>query len=132
MRTNATLVRQEPLSTLRGDAPRSDYPRLYRAESLDISLHLSQTKGGNYLLLGIVTSRNTSEDSGALEGIDVELFAAPGPLWMKGDIWVGTPLLSTKIDDLGHIIFSGVPEGDFVMVLYLPAFEVIIEGLDVP
>jgi hypothetical protein len=132
MRTNATLVRQEPLFTVRGDAPRSDYPRLYRAESLDISLHLSQTRRGNYVLLGIVTSRNTSENIGAFEGVDVVLFAAPGPLWMQDDTWVGKPLLSTKIDDLGHIIFSDVPEGEFVMVLYLPAFEVIIEGLDVP
>jgi hypothetical protein len=132
MRKNATLVRQEPLFTVRGDGPRSDYPRLYRAESIDISLHLSQTKSGSYMLIGLVSSRNTSENSGAFEGMDVDLFAAPGPLWMHDDTWIGKPLLSIKIDDLGHIIFSDVPEGEFVMVLYLPAFEVIIEGLDVP
>jgi len=131
MRKNATLVRQEPLFTVRGDAQRSDYPRLYRAESLDISLHLSQASSGNHLLLGIVTSKNTSENSGAFEGMYVDLFAAPGPLWVQG-AWVGKPLLSTKIDDLGHIIFNDVPEGEFVMVLYLPTYEVIIEGLGVP
>jgi hypothetical protein len=117
---------------MRGDAPRSDYPRLYRAEFLDVSLHLSHTKDGSYMLLGIVTSRNTSENSDDFEGIDVDLFAAPGPLWMQGDTWVGKPLLSTKIDDLGHIVFSNVPEGKFVMVLYLSEFEVIVEGLEVP
>ena len=132
MRKNATLVSQEQFFTVRGDALRSDYPRLYRAESLDISLHLSHTTDGSYLLLGIVTSRNTSENSDAFEGMDVELFAAPGPLWMQGDTWVGKPLLSTRIDDLGHLICSDVPVGEFVMILYLPAFEVIIEGLDVP
>jgi hypothetical protein len=132
MRKNATLVRQEPLLIVRGDAPRSDYPRLYRAESLDISLHLSHTKDGSYMLLGIVTSRNTSENSDDLEGVDVDLYAAPGPLWIHGDTWVGKPLLSTRIDDLGHIIFSNVPEGEFIMVLYLPEFEVIIEGLTIP
>ena len=131
MRKMATLVRQDPLFTVRGDAQRSDYPRLYRAESLDISLHLSQASSGNYLLLGIVTSRNTSENSGAFEGMYVDLFAAPGPLWLQG-AWVGMPLLSTKIDDLGHIIFNDVPEGEFVMVLYLPTYEVIIEGLSIP
>jgi hypothetical protein len=132
MRKNATLVRQEQFFTVRGDAPRSDYPRLYRAESLDISLHLSHTKSGSYMLLGIVTSRNTSENSDAFEGLVVDLYAAPGPLWIHGDTWVGKPLLSTRIDDLGHIVFSDVSEGEFVMILYLPTFEVIIEGLGVP
>ena len=132
MRKKATLIRQEPLLTVRGDAPQSDYPRLYRAESLDISLHLSHSKNGSYMLLGIVTSRNTSDISDDFEGAYVDLYAAPGPLWIHGDTWVGKPLMSTRIDDLGHIIFSGVPVGEFVMVLYLPEFEVIIEGLGVP
>ncbi len=132
MRKNATLVRQEPFFTVRGDIPLSDYPRLYRAESLDISLHLSRTSSGSYLLLGILTSRNADENSNVFEGIDVDLYAAPGPLWINGDTWVGKPLLSTRIDDLGHIVFSDVPEGEFVMVLYLPAFEVIVEGLSIP
>jgi hypothetical protein len=84
------------------------------------------------MLLGILTSRNAGEDIEAFEGMDVDLYAAPGPLWIEGDRWAGQPLLSTRIDDLGHIIFSGVPEGEFVMVLYLPAFEVIVEGLTIP
>jgi hypothetical protein len=132
MRKSAILVSQEPLFTVRGDVPLSDYPRLYRAESLDISLHLSRSSSGSYMLLGILTSRNTGENIDAFEGMDVDLYLAPGPLWIEGDKWAGKPLLSTKIDDLGHIVFSGVPEGDFVMVLYLPAFEVIVEGLTIP
>lgn len=132
MRKSATLVSQEPLFTVRGDVPLSDYPRQYRAESLDISLHLSHSKSGRYLLLGILTSRNADENIDAFEGMDVDLYPAPGPLWIEGDTWAGKPLLSNRIDDLGHIVFSGVPEGEFVMVLYLPAFEVIVEGLTVP
>lgn len=132
MRKSASLVRQEPLFTVRGDRPLSDYPRLYRAESLDISLHLSRTSSGSYLLLGILTSRNADENSEAFEGMDVDLYAAPGPLWIQGDTWVGKPLLSTRIDDLGHIVFSDVPEGEFIMVLNLAAFEVIVEGLTIP
>ena len=132
MRKNATLVRQEPLFTVRGDLPPADYPRQYRAESLDISIHLSRTRSGSYMLLGILSSRNTGENSDDFEGMNVDLYAAPGPLWIDGDTWVGKPLLSTRIDDLGHIVFSGVPEGDFVMILYLPTFEVIIEGLTIP
>jgi hypothetical protein len=132
MRKSAILVSQEPLFTVRGDVPLSDYPRLYRAEYLDISLHLSRSRSGSYMLLGILTSRNAGEDIEAFEGMDVDLYAAPGPLWIEGDRWAGKPLLITRIDDLGHIIFSDVPEGEFVMVLYLPAFEVIVEGLTIP
>jgi hypothetical protein len=84
------------------------------------------------MLLGILTSRNASENIEAFEGMVVDLYAAPGPLWMGGDTWVGKPLLSARIDDLGHIVFSDVPEGEFVMILYLPAFEVIVEGLAIP
>jgi len=131
-RQGACGSRQEPIFTVRGDVPLSDYPRLYRAESLDISLHLSRSSSGSYLLLGILTSRDTSENSDAFEGMEVDLYAAPGPLWIHGDRWVGKPLLSTIIDDLGHMVFSDVPEGEFVMVLYLPAFEVIVEGLTIP
>ena len=132
MRKSATLIRQEPLFTVRGDLPPSDYPRQYRAESLDISVHLSRSKSGSYMLLGILTSRNAGENIDAFEGMDVDLYPAPGPLWIDGDTWVGKPLLSTRIDDLGHIVFSDVPECKFVMVLYLPTFEVIIEELTIP
>ena len=132
MRISATFVRQEPLFTVRGDVPLSDYPRQYRAESLDISLHLSRSRSGSYMLLGILTSRNAGENIDAFDRMDVDLYLAPGPLWIDSDKWAGKPLLSTKIDDLGHIVFSGVPEGDFVMVLYLPSFEVIVEGLTIP
>src|SRR6266702_132411 len=105
MRESATLVRQKLPFTMRGDVPLSDFPRQYRAEFLDISLHLSRSSSGSYMLLGILTSRDTSENSDAFEGIDVDLYAAPGPLWIHGDTWVGKPLLSTRIDDLGHIVF---------------------------
>jgi hypothetical protein len=129
---SATFVRQTPLFTVRGDVASSDYSRQYRAELLDISLHLSRTSSGSYMLLGILSSRSTAENSDAFEGMNVDLYAAPGPLWIDGDTWVGRPLLSTRIDGLGHLVFSGVPEGDFIMILYLPAFEVIIEGLTIP
>ena len=132
MRKIATFVKQEPFFTVRGVRALSDYPRLYRAESLDISLHLSRTSRGSYVLLGLLTSRNTGETSNAFEGIDVDLYAAPGPIWIGGDTWIGKTLLSTHIDDLGHLVFSDVPEGEFMMVLYLPTCEVIVEGLTIP
>ena len=131
MRESATLVRQKPLFTIRGDVPLSDFPRQYRAESLDISLHLSRSSGGNFMLLGILTSRNAGEGIDAFEGMNAELYSAPGPLGTNGDKRAEKPLLSTKIDDLGHIVFPDVPEGEYVLILLLPGLEVIIEGLTI-
>jgi hypothetical protein len=131
MRESATLVRQKPLFTLRGDASPPDFPRQYRAESLDISLHLSRSSSGSYMLLGILTSRNANEGIDAFEGMNAELYAAPGPLGTNGDKRADKPLLSTKIDDLGHIIFIDVQQGEYVMVLLLRGLEVIVEGLTI-
>jgi hypothetical protein len=132
MRTIALFVRPETHFPVRGENAFSVYPRLYRAESLDISLHLSRTSGGRYLLVGLLSSRHAGETIDAFEGMDVDLYDAPGPLWVEGDTWIGTPLLRTRIDDLGHLIFRDVPAGEFVMVLYLPTCEVIVEGLTIP
>ena len=131
MRESAKLVRQKLLFTIRGDAPLADFPRQYRAESLDISLHLSRSSRGKYLLLGILTSRNANAGSDAFEGRNAELYAAPGPLGTHGEKRAEKPLLSTKIDDLGHIVFLDVPEGEYVLVLLLPGLEVIVEGLTI-
>lgn len=131
MRESATLVRQKLPFTVRSDAPLSDFPRQYRAESLDISLHLSRSSHGSYMLLGILTSRNANEGIDAFEGMNAELYAAPGTPGTNGDKRAEKPLLSTKIDDLGHIVFLDVPEGEYVMVLLLPGLEVIVEGLTI-
>ena len=39
-----------------------------------------------------------------------------------------TPL-SQAYDTLGNIIFKPVPAGEYVMVIYLPNRELVIEGL---
>lgn len=131
MRENATLVRQEIPFTVRGDVPASDFPRQYKAESLDISLHLSRSSQGSYMLLGILTSTNASESIDAFEGMDADLYTAPGPLVTDGDKQTEKPLLRTHIDDLGNMVFRDVPEGEYIMVLHLPGREVIIEELTI-
>ena len=35
------------------------------------------------------------------------------------------------VDDLGNIVFSGVPLGEYIMVVHLPGQEVIIEGIGI-
>ena len=57
----AILVRQQTQFAVRGDLPAPDWPRQYKAESLDISLHLSRSSSGNYLLLGILTSASVTQ-----------------------------------------------------------------------
>src|SRR5438552_3294170 len=116
MRENATRVRQEILFTVRGDVPAPDFPRQYKAESL----HLSRSSQGSYMLLGILTSTNASESIDAFEGMNVDLYTAPGPLMTDGDKQTEKPLLRTQINDLGHMVFRNMPEGEYIMVLHLP------------
>ena len=84
------------------------------------------------MLVGLLSSRNAGETIDAFEGREVDLYAAPGPLWIGGDMLIATPQLRTRIDELGHLIFRDVPAGEFVMILNLPTCEVIIEGLTIP
>ena len=131
MRENATRVRQEILFTVRGDVPAPDFPRQYKAESLDISLHLSRSSQGSYMLLGILTSTNACESIDDFEGMNADLYTAPGPLMTDGDKQTEKPLLRTQINDLGHMVFRNMPEGEYIMVLHLPGRAVIIEELTI-
>ena len=131
MKETATLVRQKIPLTVRSDVPASAFPRQYKAESLDISLHLSHSNYGSLMLLGILTSTSASESIDTFEGMIADLYTAPGPLATDGDKRTDKPFLRTQIDDLGHIVFSDVPEGEYVIVLHLPGREVIIEELTI-
>jgi hypothetical protein len=131
MKEIATLVRQEIPFTVRGDVPASAFPRQYKAESLDISLHLSHSRYRSLMLLGILTSTNASESFDAFEGMNADLHTAPGPFATDGVTQTEKPFLRTQIDDLGHFVFRDVPEGEYVLVLHLSGREVIIEDLTI-
>ena len=131
MKETATLVRQKIPFTVRGDVPASAFPRQYKAESLDISLHLSRSNYGSPMLLGILTSTSASESIDTFEGMIADLYTAPGPLATDGDKQTEKPLLRTQINDLGHMVFRNMPEGEYIMVLHLPGRAVIIEELTI-
>ena len=39
------------------------------------------------------------------------------------------PLLRTQVDDLGNFVFKPVPTGQYVMIIYLPNRELVIEDI---
>lgn len=125
------IIRPQPQFAFRGDESETAWPRQYKAESVDLSLHLSRTTSGEHMLLGILTSTNPAESVEALEGIPVELYAAPFPLATNGGKPIATPLILTQVDDLGNIVFKPVPAGEYIMVIYLPDRELVIEGLTI-
>lgn len=130
-----TLVRQQPQFVLRGEAPgtasNAAWPRQYKADSIDLSLHLSRASSGAYMLLGILTSTDPNESVDAFEGVLAHLYTAPGPFAKEGDKHAEVPLRSTQVDDLGNIVFSDIPAGEYVMVVHLPGRELIIDGLTI-
>ncbi len=123
------VIRTQPQFTMRGNSFEASWPRQYKAESVDLSLHLSLTSKGEHMLLGILTSIDPKESVDTLEGVPAELYIAPWPLPTNGDEPRTLPFLRTEVDDLGNIIFKPVPAGEYVMVIYLPNRELVIEGL---
>src|SRR5260370_38614961 len=75
----ATRVRRQTQFVVRGDASTPDWPRQYKAESLDISLHLSRSSPGNYLVLSILTSAHATQVIDTFEWMQRDLYAAHGP-----------------------------------------------------
>ncbi len=125
-----TLVVQQAQPVVTRDmAFTAGWPRQYRAESIDLSLHLSRAPNGETMLVGIVTSRDQHMTAEAFEGVTVDLYQAPGLLVAGEETTV--PFLSTQIDDVGNILLEPVPPGKYLMILRLPDLEVVIDDLQI-
>lgn len=122
----ATLTQQQAQLVVRGEATEAVWPRQYHAESIDLSLHLSRASSGEYMLLGIIT--DPSESIEAFEGKAAELYPARGG---KDRDRAEKPLLREQVDELGNIVFSAVPVGEYVMLVHLPDRVMVIEGLSI-
>jgi len=130
----ATLVVQQAQPVTRDMAPSAGWPRQYRAESVDLSLHLSRASNGEAMLVGIVTSRDRAMTAEAFEGVTVDLYHTPGPPVVEGeggraDEETARPFLTTQVDDVGNILLEPIPAGNYLMILRLPNLEVIVEDL---
>lgn len=123
------VVRPQLQFAVRGDAPETTWPRQFKAESVDLSLHLSRTSSGEPMLLGILTSTDPAESVDALEGVTAELYTVP--LDVNGDEPGAVPLLRTQVDDLGNIVFKPVSPGEYALIIYLPNREMVIDGLTI-
>ncbi len=132
----ATLVVKQAQPVIRDMDPSKEWPRQYRAEAIDLSLHLSRSVNGEPMLLGIITSADPTTTVESLEGAVVDLYSARGPLFAESEDALGSeesaaPLLSTRVDDVGNILLEPVPVGNYVMFVRLPDLEVVIEGLNI-
>lgn len=129
----AKLVRQQAQLVTRnggGHLPAKGWPRQYRADSIDLSLHLSRASSGAYMLLGILTSVDSAESVDAFEGSKAEMYPSPFAGYI-GDGKAAAPMRQVLVDDLGNIVFSGVPIGEYTLIIHLPGQEVVIEGIDI-
>ncbi len=125
------VFRTQPQFAVRGESDSSEtsWPRQYKAETVDLSLHLSFTSKGERMLLGIITSIDPEESVEIFEGVAAELYTAPGPLASNGDKPATQPLLHTQVDDLGNFVVKPIPTGNYVLIIYLPNRELVIEDI---
>jgi hypothetical protein len=130
----AAFVPWKPQLVTRGAASDAPWPRQYRAGELNISLHLSRGSSGETILLGLFTSDDLDEALEEQEGVPVDLYSARD-FSIAHDANVqatdSMPVMTAPIDDLGNVVFKAVPFGEYVMVVHLPAREVVIEGLSI-
>ena len=133
----ASFVANKPQLAVRGHSSQGQtgWPRQYRAENVNISLHLSRATNGDILLLGLFTSDDATMSVDAFEGAISELYLSPGPTDMQElasqDGSPTRPLMQTTVDDLGNLVFKSVAPGEYVMIVRLPDREVVIEGLNI-
>src|SRR5260221_6345939 len=100
------VVRPQLQFAVRGDPPETTWPRQFKAESVDLSLHLSRTSSGEPMLLGILTSTDPAESVDALEGVPAELYNEPLPV--NGDEPSAVPLLRAQVNDRATVAFKPV------------------------
>lgn len=120
----AAFVPWKPQMVTRGATGDTPWPRQYRADEINISLHLSRGSAGEIILLGLFTSDNPDNALEEQEGVSVDLYRAVGE-------WGSDPVMVARIDDLGNVVFKAVPVGEYIMVVHLPENEVVIEGLSI-
>ncbi|GAC1506832.1 MAG: hypothetical protein NVS2B12_21530 [Ktedonobacteraceae bacterium] len=115
------------------------WPRHYQADIINVSLHLVRDEPGNVALHGLLSSKSGVGCSESFTGVKVELYAVYDAtcyplkdcLTRSANRITYDPLLSTHVDDLNRIVFASVPSGPYLMIIYLPGFEVVIEELKI-
>jgi len=129
----ASLVPWQPQLSFRKDVSSQPvWPRQYRAEALNLSLHLSRSSDGEIMLLGLFTSARPDDSVDVFQGVPVRLYRASGPsLPFDGQYMARDAFMSTEVDDLGNIAFTSVPEGEYVMIVCLEEAEFVVEGLTI-
>lgn len=130
-RVVGVLTRQQAQLVTRGaenTAPENAWPRQYRVEGIDLSLHLSRASNGDQLLLGILTSADDEESVDMFEGARAELY--PGSTLADLEQPSSQEAVRhTQVDDLGNLVFSAVPNGPYILVIHLPNQDVIFEQI---
>ena len=114
------------------EAASTMWPRQYRAELLNLSLHLSRSSNGETMLLGLFTSTRPDESVDAFQGVTVNLYHASHRSYASDEYdGASAAFMSTEVDDLGNIVFTAVPVGEYVMVVCLADSELVVEGLTI-
>lgn len=132
----ASFVDQKPQLVTRSEPSTTGWPRQYRAETINISLHLSRSSTGEMMLLGLFTSDDPDENVDTFNGVTVELYKAhiaeaKQEAFGKQNGQVEQPFMTTNVDDLGNLAFKAIPIGTYTMLVYLPNLEVLIEELTI-
>jgi hypothetical protein len=135
LRIVASPVPWQLLSAMNGEndgPPIGSWPRRYRAAALHISLHLSHTGDGEFMLLGILSSVNSNASNGVLQGRSVDLFRVSDEQNLQPEeACDAMPLVTGTVDALDTIVFTALPAGTYTMIVHMPTSDIIIPELTI-
>ncbi|GCE14038.1 hypothetical protein [Tengunoibacter tsumagoiensis] len=133
----ASLVPWQPVLVTRREEQlptEARWPRQYRADAINLSLHLSRASSGEAMLLGLITSSKDEEAVDEFEGRKAELYLLDSCETSQlaeqdGRQQNERALLTSYVDDLGNLVFKAVPTGAYRMIVHLPTCEMVINNL---
>lgn len=127
-RVVGVLTKKQAQLVTRGDE--TAWPRQYRADGVDLSLHLSRASSGERMLLGILSSVDSVKSVDVFEGAAVELQAGSFPGNIEQEMFEGH-IQRVLVDDLGNFVFHAVQSGDYILLIHLPEQDVVIEQITI-
>ena len=146
-RVVAQFIVPEQELALRGDgcnAPiadrnSQDWPQRYQVNTIHLSLHLSRDSNNHMLLLGTLSSEDDELDIETFAGskanlyraVQVEIAAGAERALGKDEAPEVMPVLTAEVDEWGSGVFPSVPRCNYLMILYLPDIEIVVENIHI-
>ncbi len=104
------------------------WSRQYRAEDIDLSLHLISSSKDAYELLGVLSSTDDENSADLFEGAIAVLGRGSSLAAAVPTLFPETgPVMRIQVDDLGNFAFAALAAGEYTLIIHLSDRDVVVE-----